>query len=361
MYDIIVIGGGLGGAAFAKAMAEGGARVLVLERDTQFKDRVRGEWIAPWGVAETQKLGLYNALLERCAHEVPYWKDVMQPARDFRTTTPQGLPVLTVYHPMMQDTVLDCASNSGAEVWRGATVRGLKPGSQPLAIVEHESRSSELTARLVVCADGRNSTCRAWGGFATIRGTQKLLGAGILLENLSIDDDATHNALNPFVPRWALLVPQGKGRARAYCFYRSDVERLQGADDTVRFIEESIKSGLPVDMYAGAKPAGPLASFDMTETWVDHPYRSGVVLLGDAAGASDPSWGQGLSLTLRDARILAENLLSSDDWDAAAHAYAAAHDRYFSVERIVGQWAFDLFFAGDVEADTRRARALPLL
>ena len=64
-YDIITVGGGLGGAALAKAMAEHGARVLVLEREKQFKDRVRGENIAPWGVAETQALGLYDLLRTR--------------------------------------------------------------------------------------------------------------------------------------------------------------------------------------------------------------------------------------------------------------------------------------------------------
>jgi 2-polyprenyl-6-methoxyphenol hydroxylase-like FAD-dependent oxidoreductase len=99
-------------------MAERGVSVAVLERESQFRDRVRGEWIAPWGVAETRKLGLYATMLENCAHEAPFWKDVMQPARDFRTTTPQGLPVLTVYHPSMQETVLESARNASAEVWR---------------------------------------------------------------------------------------------------------------------------------------------------------------------------------------------------------------------------------------------------
>jgi len=42
-YDIITVGGGLGGASLAKAMAEHGAKVLVLERETRFKDRVLGE------------------------------------------------------------------------------------------------------------------------------------------------------------------------------------------------------------------------------------------------------------------------------------------------------------------------------
>ena len=51
-FDLITVGGGLGGSALAKNMAEIGVRVLVLEREHQFSDRVRGEWLAPWGVAE---------------------------------------------------------------------------------------------------------------------------------------------------------------------------------------------------------------------------------------------------------------------------------------------------------------------
>jgi flavin-dependent dehydrogenase len=52
-YDVITVGGGLGGAALAKVIAEHGKRVLVVEREAQFKDRIRGEWIAPWGVGYT--------------------------------------------------------------------------------------------------------------------------------------------------------------------------------------------------------------------------------------------------------------------------------------------------------------------
>ena len=61
-YDIITIGGGLGGATLAKVMAEKGARVLVLESEAEFKDRVRGEVLVAWGVAEAQKLGIYEIM-----------------------------------------------------------------------------------------------------------------------------------------------------------------------------------------------------------------------------------------------------------------------------------------------------------
>src|SRR5215470_3560208 len=49
--------------------------------------------------------------------------------------------------------------------------------------------------------------------------------------------------------------------------------------------------------FETAKPIGPLATFSAAHTWVDHPYRDGVALLGDSAVSSDPTWGQGLSLT----------------------------------------------------------------
>src|SRR5882724_11350651 len=97
-YDIVTVGGGLGGSALAKAMAERGARALVVERETQFKDRVRGEFMAPWGVAEARELGVDELLRTTCGHDLPYvdWYSgpLQAEHRDLQTTTPQELPVL---------------------------------------------------------------------------------------------------------------------------------------------------------------------------------------------------------------------------------------------------------------------------
>ena len=56
-YDLIVIGGGVAGCALSAGMASEGVRVLVLESENSFRDRVRGEAIMPWGVAELRLLG----------------------------------------------------------------------------------------------------------------------------------------------------------------------------------------------------------------------------------------------------------------------------------------------------------------
>jgi menaquinone-9 beta-reductase len=129
-YDIVVVGGGLGGSALAKAMAERGARVLVLEREKQFRDRVRGEELLPWGGAEAKRLEIYDLLRDSCAFE-KRWSLGFGPDRDFVTTTPHNLPLLTFYHPAMQEVMLRAASAAGAEVRRGATVTSVTDRGGP--------------------------------------------------------------------------------------------------------------------------------------------------------------------------------------------------------------------------------------
>src|SRR5215211_5470230 len=124
-YDIITVGGGLGGSALAKAMAEHGKRVLILERETQFRDRVRGEFVTPWGVAEASALGIYELIRNRCGVDAPI-TDLGFGPRDLPTTTPQQLPALGFCHPEMQEVLLTSAEKAGAEVRRGAVVTEIK-------------------------------------------------------------------------------------------------------------------------------------------------------------------------------------------------------------------------------------------
>ncbi len=365
-YDIITVGGGLGGSTLAKAMAEQGARVLVVERETQFKDRVRGESIMAWGSAELQKLGVYELLQRTCAREI-FWYDIylgedLVAHRDLVGSTPHHTPHLNFYHPAMQEVLLQAAAEAGAEVRRGVRVSNVKPGAIPTVTVEQEGRVEELKARLVLCADGKASLARTWAGFAVRQNPQGTLIASVLLDHmLAPGEETSYWLLNPPLGQAVFLCPMGQGRMRAYTMYPKDGNpRLQGERDLPRFVEESSKAS-PAEWYAGVKAAGPLATFDGTDNWVEHPYRDGVVLVGDAAAANDPAYGQGLSLTARDVRVLRDCLLSSDDWDKAGHAYAEEHDRYYgAIHRATG-WYRQLFHEVGPEADARRARAFPLI
>ena len=56
--EIVIVGGGIGGAALATALARDGLDVVVLEASEQYEDRVRGESMMPWGVREARELGV---------------------------------------------------------------------------------------------------------------------------------------------------------------------------------------------------------------------------------------------------------------------------------------------------------------
>ena len=63
---------------------------------------------------------------------------------------------------------------------------------------------------------------------------------------------------------------------------------------------------------------------------------------------------------MRDARVLRDQLLSNDDWDAAGEGYAQEHDRYYAVEHTMELWNTQMLMDTGTEADALRARALPL-
>ena len=365
-YDLITVGGGLGGASLAKAMAEHGAKVLVLERETQFKDRVRGEAVTPWGTAEAKKLGVYELLQATCGHELP-WLDIYIGStriahRDFLSTTVHQTPVYTFYHPSAQAALLRAAANVGAEVRRGSRVVNIRPGALPTVVAEQDGQSEEFQARLVVGADGRASVVRKWGNFPIQRDPEQLLVSGVLFETLPTSMDTTSLYFNPSIGQAMYLFPQRRDQVRAYIVHPTRTNcRLSGDEDLPRFSEEALKVGVPSELFSGAKAIGPLATFDGADNWVEHPYKDGIALIGDAAATSDPTWGEGISLTWRDARVLRDMLLRTNDWDAAGHTYATEHDRYYQTIHTIDHWFTQFFLETGTEADSRRARAFPLV
>jgi 2-polyprenyl-6-methoxyphenol hydroxylase-like FAD-dependent oxidoreductase len=358
-YDLVIVGGGLAGSALAAAMAPTGTRVLIVERDAVFRDRVRGEGMLPWGVAEARQLGIYDRLLERCAHQTRFLT-MPDSNRDLVATTPARAGMLDFHHPEMQQCLLDLATESGADLLRPAEVVDVTPGDPPSVTIRSEGSTRQLTSRLVIGADGRNSRVRAMCNFDVERDPDWVTVAGTLYRDMRMPDDAVQMVINPNDQRLSIVFPIGAGRFRAYAAYLAAAHpTLSGVRDADRFIEMSLTAGASPDWFRDAVCVGPLASFNAPDCWAPHPYRDDVVLIGDAAAASDPVWGSGLSLTLRDARVLRDHLLANADWRAAAAAYAREHDSYFAaLHRTHGLWSRLFFGVGD-DAAALRERSLP--
>lgn len=358
-FDLVTIGGGLGASALAIAMARHGARVLVLEKETAFRDRVRGECLIPWGVAEAAELGIADVLRRECAKEVS-WVEMGFGPRNLVETTPQKLPCFSYCHPEMQEALLGEAQRVGVQVRRASCVQGVEPNANDSVVITRNGKDERISTRLVVAVDGRGSAVRKWTGFATQKNVQPFQFAGVLLTGVGGRDDLVTFLFNPELGLVIGVVPGTKQRCRAYLGYPSGGLLLQGSDKLQNFITES-KKGAPVmhDLYAKVESVGPLASFEAGESWVEHPYRDGVALIGDAAATSDPTFGQGMGMALRDVRVLRDALLANSDWDRAGHEYARQHDEYFQRSRKVCGWLRTLFQDPSPEAQALRERAMP--
>lgn len=328
-YDVVIVGGGIGGGALATVLARRGVSVLVLEKAVAYRDKVRGEWLAPWGVAELQQLGLYDDIVGAGAHHVTRhvrYGDGIAPEAALAAALPLGmLPgvpgPLCFGHPASCDLWRATATAAGATFLIGVRDATITCGAAPSVTFTHEGIETTVRCRLVVGADGRGSSVRAQAGIEEHRDPTHHLFAGMLIEGANAWPDDMQ-VLGAEGDVHFLVFPQGNGRARLYLGYaREQARRFAGADSQQRFLDAFRLESVPgSESLATATAAGPCNSYPNEDTWVDEPYVLGVVLIGDAAGHNDPIAGQGLSITYRDVRMVSEVLLGGNDWSPAAFA-----------------------------------------
>lgn len=366
-YDLLIVGGGLAGSVLARAIALEGFKVLVIEKETKFKDRVRGEVLLPWGTVEAKELGIYDILLASCAKEAArehfFYSGKASEPRDFRTTTPKCTCVLSFHHPEMQEVLLNHAAQAGAEVWRGAILAELRIGLMPEAEIIYDGQTTTVSARLVVGADGRESQIATLLGLArTIDPTELFTGGLQLTGDIEIEH-ALYFFLDAITGRGSILIQNKPGNFRAYLLHHKDAlpRRLSGERDLTAVMKHFAEIGIPKAWLERLTPHGIFAIFDGAHRWITNPTRGNCVLIGDAASASDPVWGNGLSRTLRDVRILRDWLLKLKDWSRAADAYAADHDYFFQRLRRAERLNATLHFSMGERAESRRQRAYALM
>lgn len=100
--------------------------------------------------------------------------------------------------------------------------------------------------------------------------------------------------------------------------------------------------------------AGPIGFFANADTWASRVAGNDVVLVGDAAGAPDPTIGHGTALLMHDVRRLSERLLAERDWAAACAEYARQREQYYEVIRANDLWANLVRRGQGAEADRLR-------
>ena len=357
--DVLIAGGGVAGSALGIALARAGMAVAVVEREPVFRDRIRGESIHPWGVRALQALAVDDILRrDAAAIELPRWTRYRDGAVDDSFRWDELMPgspgEFSVRHPAMQEALLTAAADAGATVFRPATVVPRREDDAIVATIRADGSAVDVTPRLVVGADGARSAVRRWIGGTARRDPVHHAIAGAIVSGVHLAPDSAHQAYFP--GGFAMVFPQAGGTSRIYYVCPpAEAERLRRMDLPTAIID-AMRPWLPPDAIGDWRSAGPAGFFPNADVVADRIFASGVVLIGDAAGANDPSQGHGLALAFRDARALRDLLVATDAWDDIPATFAAAQRAARETLRQHAIWSAPLMTETGPAADALRDR-----
>jgi flavin-dependent dehydrogenase len=302
-YDVVIVGGRVAGAALAAHIARRGISALVVERAAFPSDTLSTHLFQNLGALE--RLGVLDKLLATGAPRLTEFR-LRLGGVDLTQIHPD-LAMLNVRRRVLDPILLDAAIEAGADALTRTRVIGLlNDGGRVtgVRIRDAERRETDVRARVVVGADGRNSTVANLVGARRYNVTDSERSAACcyyrgvdvspvfryytegsdLFFGCSGDNGLFLAAAMWNAPDYALYKdPTGTGFGKAIAACPPLAELIDGAEPT--------RTPLFMRRWQGffRESAGP-----------------GWALVGDAGHFKDPSPGLGISDALRQAERLAD-------------------------------------------------------
>ena len=309
--DIAIIGAGLVGASLARALAGSGMNLALIEASSP-QERT-GEWddriyaLSPASVSFLDSLGIWSALdaARLC------------PVRKMRIYGDDGRSRLEFSAYEAGLGALAWIAESGEvqrALWRAlesqSNLQLLVP-ARPVAlnVDEHFARlavdsGAEVSARLLVGADGAGSWLRKTGGFSS---KNLPYGQRGVVANFACELPHRSVALQWFRHDGVLAYLPLPGNRISIVWSTDEVHAADllelSAADFARCVAEAGR-----DQLGKLELITAPASFPLTRLSVDSMLRPRLALIGDAAHVVHPLAGQGVNLGFADARSLAATL-----------------------------------------------------
>ena len=317
-YDILVVGGGMVGAALACALGGTGLRIAVVEAvpltaSTQpsydertialaFGSRRIFEGIGVWG--EVARLGampiekIHISDRGRFGFTHLSCAELGQEALGYVVEARVlGLALLTRLQQLPNVTWLCPATLENVD---------FQP-ENAVARIRHDGTTRDLRARLVVAADGADSAVRNVVGIDFERTEY---GQSAVVTTVTINQPHNNTAYERFTDTGPLaLLPMSDNRMAVVWSTRTDnVEALLGLTDEEYLARLQERFG---DRLGPLTRLGKRRAYPLMLTRVKEHVRPRLVLIGNAAHTVHPVAGQGFNLGLRDVAALAEVLVAA--------------------------------------------------
>lgn len=319
-YDVIVIGGGPGGAAAATLTAQRGHRVLLVERSPEPRFKI-GESLMPatyWTLERMGALPRMKASHFPKKYSVQFYNknDKASAPFYFSETDPhESSQTWQVLRSEFDALLLETAAEQGVEVRRGATVKEvLFNGDRAVGVkVDFGDGDRDVAARVVVDASGQSALLSRKLGLR--EHDPELKKAAFFshfegaLRDPGIDEGATLVLHTNDASAWFWYIPLPDNRVSVGVVGGLDTLIAGRQGDPQKIFDEEVAKCPEIQRrIADACQAFPIQAIR------EFSYRSsriagdGWVLAGDAFGFLDPIYSSGVFLALKSGELAADSV-----------------------------------------------------
>jgi 2-polyprenyl-6-methoxyphenol hydroxylase-like FAD-dependent oxidoreductase len=366
--SVLVIGGGLAGAAVSTPLAGGGVEVDLVEAKPDVSGVGSGITLQGNALRELNRLGVWDEVKEKGYGFDSLGLRAPDPAGtlivempDIRSGGPDLPATVGMPRPELARILLDRAEGAGADVRLGTTVDRLEQDVDGVTATFADGTTDRYD--LVIGADGIRSWTRRQVGIDL---ETKATGMGIWRAFGPRPQSVTRTDLYYGGPAYiAGYCPTGENSLYAYIV--EDVQDRSGLspDEQLATMKQLAAAYHgPWDDIRETLDDPSRVNYTKFETHVlAAPWNRGrVVLIGDAAHSCPPTLAQGGAQALEDAAVLAELLLASESlddglWDSFHARRVPRAQAVVEASNQLGQWLLD-HEQGDVPGLMRRITTL---
>jgi digeranylgeranylglycerophospholipid reductase len=317
-YDVVVVGGRVGGSASSLFASKNGLDVLMIEK--------RQEIGSPVQCGEATTYDTYNTLGIN-----PSKKYVRSELKGSDVHAPNGKHVRiegNKIHGFMEGYVVERkifdkelaieSARAGTDIMVKTRVIDLilKDGHVGGVVAKHLGKTFDIKADIVIAADGIESNISRLAGLKTVNNV-KDIGSCAQYEMVGVDIPSNYMQLyygEQIAPGGYLwMFPKGNGIANV------GLGVLNSKETAYHYLTKFISKmdATPVELNIGGVPvSGPM----------DQTYSSGLMVVGDAAGQADPINGAGIENTVTCAKIAGDVALESIENENTTSAYLKKYE-----------------------------------